>query len=230
MTREEFFDYFRKGDHPTEAQFIELLNNLVFSLPSTENLPIASADNLGQSYEIQGNIYKSEIVSEGIYNWNNKTASSGGVTPSYSDLLNKPFINNVQLVGKRSLSDIGAFPDFKNLKLISKPIDDSFILPIGNLKNELNFAYATDIAKFISQYMSTVGTVKQSLTIEGSQDGYNLSFNTIESFYLGTSSLYLNGQRMIPGIDYDEVDEKTFQFKDEPPTPEDRLFFEAIKK
>lgn len=40
--------------------------------------------------------------------WVNGTASGGGGTSDYTDLTNKPKINNVTLAGNKSLSDIGA--------------------------------------------------------------------------------------------------------------------------
>lgn len=39
--------------------------------------------------------------------WVNGTASGGGGTSDYTDLANKPKINNVTLAGNKSLSDLG---------------------------------------------------------------------------------------------------------------------------
>lgn len=39
--------------------------------------------------------------------WVNGTASGGGGTSDYTDLTNKPKINNVTLAGNKSLSDLG---------------------------------------------------------------------------------------------------------------------------
>lgn len=229
MTREEFFDYFRTGDQPTEAQFIELMKSIVFSLASTDNLPTASADNLGQSYEIQGNVYKSELVSEGVYGWINKTASTSGGTTNYNDLGNKPVLNNVQLAGSKTLKQVGIMPDFKGLSVIGTP-DAEMIFPVGFTNNDYGFIYITDMAKFIAQYMSTVGSTPVQLTVDGAQDGNNKTYTSTDKFYLNTTSVYINGLKMILGVDYEETDDTTITFIEYAPVSEDRIEYLAIKK
>ncbi len=227
--REYFYERFETGDIPTQEEWVEFFLSIPFLINDVSQLPTANESRNGQVYQKFGaEAYRCEKVNDD-WLWVKKTPGTTGGTNNYGDLESKPVFNKVIITGSKSYADYGIMPDFNNLK-VTGDITEDMIIAIGNLKNEKWFGHISDFAKFIAKYIQSVGTVKQPFTIEGQQDGSNLQFTTVEKYYLTTSSLYLNGQRMIPGIDYDEVDDITFQFKEEPPTAEDRLFFEAIKK
>lgn len=227
--REYFYDRFETGDIPTQEEWVDFFLSIPFLINDVSQLPEANESRNGQVYQKFGaEAYRCEKVND-LWVWVKKSPVANGETNNYGDLEGKPVFNKITITGTKSFADYGIMPDFNNLK-VAGSITEDMVIAIGTLKNEKWFSHISDIAKFIAKYIQSVGTVKQSFIIEGPQDGSNLKFNTTEKYYLTTSSLYLNGQRMIPGIDYDEVDDSTFQFKEEAPTAEDRLFFEAIKK
>lgn len=227
--RDYFYDRFETGDIPTQEEWIEFFLSIPFLINDISELPEANETRSGQVYQKFGaEAYRCELV-DGVWQWVKKTTASSGQSNNYGDLQNKPYLNKVMITGTKTHADYGIMPDFNNLK-VSGDVTEDMVIVIGNLKNEKWFSHITDVARFIARYIESVGAVKQPLTIVGTQDGSNLKYSTTESYYLTTSSLYLNGQRMIPGIDYEEVDEMSFQFKLEAPVAEDRLFFEAIKK
>jgi len=226
--REYFYDRFETGDIPTQEEYMELFLSIPFLINDISQLPEAHQTRAGQVYQLFGaEAYRCELVND-TWQWIKKSSASIGGTNNYGDLQNKPYLNKVMITGSKNLSDYGIMPDFNNLKVIGD-ITDEKIVVIGNLKNEKWFCHISDLAKFVANYLGTVGAVKQPLIIQGTQDGSNLTFTTAEKYYLTTSSLYLNGQRMITGIDYNEVDESTFEFREVAPNAEDRMFFEAIK-
>lgn len=62
---------------PTESQFAELIDSCVGKLDSTNELPVASADNAGHSYLIGDTVYTCELVG-GSYQWIAKQIGGGG--------------------------------------------------------------------------------------------------------------------------------------------------------
>jgi hypothetical protein len=225
--REYFYDRFETGDIPTQEEYMELFLSIPFLINDISELPEAHETRAGQVYQLLGaEAYRCELIND-TWQWVKKTTGSSGGTNNYGDLQNKPSLNKVMITGAKTHADYGIMPDFNNLKVTGNITDDKIII-IGNLKNEKWFCHISDLAKFVAKYLGTVGAVKQPLIIQGTQDGSNLTFTTAEKYYLTTSSLYLNGQRMIPGIDYNEVDENTFEFREVAPNAEDRMFFEAI--
>lgn len=63
--------------------------------------------------------------------------------------------------------------------------------------------------------------------IIGIKDGVNTNFNTSQDFKTGTTRVYLNGQRLTPGAEYDYVEASTNQISlFYSPMPSDRLIIE----
>ena len=105
-TKEEIKSNFQAGDVPTEEDFAQLIDSSVITLDSNENLPIPSADNLGQEYSINGNIWKC-VLNDSVYSWQNQTAANNPNT-NYLNMSNKPRIEGHVLSGNVSLNDINA--------------------------------------------------------------------------------------------------------------------------
>jgi hypothetical protein len=53
---------------------------------------------------------------------------------------------------------------------------------------------------------STNLIIDYDYNIVGARDGMNTNFNTTLTFKLGTTRVYLNGQRLTPGVEYDYVE------------------------
>ncbi len=83
-------------------------------------------------------------------------ASGGQGTSDYIDLVNKPSINNVELIGQKSLEDLGINMDSKQDALVSgtniKTINNQSILGEGNLdiggdiEGDKNYVFKQNVA------------------------------------------------------------------------------------
>lgn len=63
--------------------------------------------------------------------------------------------------------------------------------------------------------------------IVGAKDGSNTNFSTTSNFITGTTRVYLNGQRLTPGAEYDYVELSSSQISlFYSPVPSDRLIIE----
>ena len=69
---------------------------------------------------------------------------------------------------------------------------------------------------------------RKVLELEGEQDGSNVTFTVVGGYKTGTSVLYLNGQLMAAGRDYDETDTQTITMLTYIPEAEDVMVFMAI--
>jgi hypothetical protein len=65
------------------------------------------------------------------------------------------------------------------------------------------------------------------LTVRGVQDGENRDYSVLGDYIFGTSMLFLNGQRLTPGLDYKETN-GGFTMISYVPEELDQLLFEAV--
>lgn len=68
----------------------------------------------------------------------------------------------------------------------------------------------------------------RTMEISGQQNGKNDIFYTEQSFVLGSSALYLNGQLLTIGKDYEELDQNSFCFLLVPPSESDIMIYKAL--
>lgn len=68
------------------------------------------------------------------------------------------------------------------------------------------------------------------IELEGEQDGENLTFSTAKPFVAGTSHLFLNGQRLVSGVDYSENSGRAITLVSRAPEASDSLVLIAVKK
>lgn len=68
------------------------------------------------------------------------------------------------------------------------------------------------------------------IELEGEQDGENLVFTPTNLFVAGTSHLFLNGQRLVSGVDYSENGGRSITLLNNAPEASDNLTFIAVKK
>lgn len=89
----------------TDTQMKNLVDSSLGVLDSVENLPTASASNLGDEYKIGNSFYKCMLVS-GAYVW----VVTDNATPvtDYQDLTNKPRLEGVTLTKTTTLDQVGA--------------------------------------------------------------------------------------------------------------------------
>ena len=93
---------------------------------------------------------------------------------------------------------------------------------IGNLSD--NIAVRTVSANAIEK---SVVSQYEILDITGAIDGENAEYTVSKAYFAGTSSLFLNGQRLVLGADYVEVP-SGFVFTTYTPIVTDRLNFMAV--
>lgn len=231
-TREDFYVRFETGKIPTQEQYAELFDNIIFGLDSESELPVATEMREKHRYFIPNVGIKECKKVDDVWSWVLVTPDgSGEGTTNYLELINKPLINGTVVSGYLSSDALGVMPSFKALKLIQE-LSDDIVVCVGRLDGQPCYMYITDLARWMGRYMEHTAIVKEELTISGVQDGENKDFTVSDEYYTGTSELYLNGQRLYLGRDYIEVN-KGFQIiGEEYDAPEsiDRLYFEAIKK
>ena len=114
--------YFETGDYPTEAQFKSVQDSCLGVLDDVGDLPVPSADFLGNEYKI-GNVYYKCVLDSGNYIWQ----QTGTVVPSndYPDITNKPKINGHTLGQNNTLAEIGAAPSDIPTLSAKTPVDDT---------------------------------------------------------------------------------------------------------
>ena len=77
-------------------------------------------------------------------------------------------------------------------------------------------------------YDSAVSKQKRILSLSGDQNGNNVDYTIKDGFVLGTSDLYLNGQRLVRGADYVENTSYSITFLTQIPVSTDRMVFVAV--
>ena len=68
------------------------------------------------------------------------------------------------------------------------------------------------------------------LAVSGEQDGSNTTFKIESDYISGTSMLFLNGQRLAPGIDYMEIPYGFTIISEYIPEKDDIILFQAVPK
>jgi len=222
MNKQDIKGHFRSGDVPTEAQFAEWIERCVIWIDDISELPDACAALSGTCYLVCGSAMARCERSEGGWEWVMK--GSGGGTTSYPELTNKPRINGTTLSGNKSLSDIGAMPDFSELRTHTV-LNDETLMVVGQGND--SFRTTLGVLKSYLAITPAVGGCRLPIGFRGEQDGANLDFETVHPFVPGTSALYLNGQRLHHGYDYTEVGSASFRME-KPPEANDRILFEAV--
>lgn len=230
--REYFYDRFETGKIPTQEQYADLFDSIIFHLDSESDLLPPNETREGQRYFIPNVGVKECKLIDDVWSWVLVSPIGGGDgTSNYLYLLNKPKVNGSVLSGNLSSENLGLMPNFKGLKLIPD-LNDEVVVCVGTLEGDPCYMYITDLAKWLSRYIGHTATIKEELVISGTQDGNNLDFTVSGDYYAGTSELYLNGQFMYLNRDYAEKDGGFVFIIDnyEAPVSTDRLLFKAIKK
>ena len=123
--------------------------------------------------------------------------------------------------------------DLSNLKQISYMGDNASVL-VFTPDNRLCRVSVADMAAYTGTKNAAVSQEKnmrsQRTTIEltGAQNGSNLVFTTETGYTLGTSALYLNGNRLYADLDYREDNYNQITFRTYIPVATDIILFEAI--
>lgn len=74
----------------------------------------------------------------------------------------------------------------------------------------------------------TIKSQRDTIQVTTVADGIITRFSVQDYYTLGTSAVYLNGNRLYAGRDYVEVNSRTFEFIGRIPTAYDNILFEAI--
>lgn len=153
--------YFTNGSIPDETKYASAIRSCMGVLSAASDLPAASADNVGDEYKIGNAFYKCELVS-GAYTW--VLASTATPSDSYTDLTDKPTVNNVVLSGNKSPQDLGCMPvDLSSLTMLAS-LNDTDIIPV--IRN--NVLYKTTVATLRKPRMVEVTIQTTDWTQSGS--------------------------------------------------------------
>lgn len=125
--------------------------------------------------------------------------------------------------------------DLSNLDLITYMGGSASILVLTS-DNRLCRVSMKDLASYTgivnatanSSQESSLKTQRKTLPLTGDQNGSNLVFACTSGYTLGTSALYLNGNRLYAGTDYKEDNSHQITFLTYIPEAADIILFEAI--
>ena len=125
--------------------------------------------------------------------------------------------------------------DLSNLDLITYMGGSASILVLTS-DNRLCRLSTKDLASYTgivnatanSSQESSLKTQRKTLPLTGDQNGSNLVFACTSGYTLGTSALYLNGNRLYAGTDYKEDNSHQITFLTYIPEAADIILFEAI--
>ena len=99
---------------------------------------------------------------------------------------------------------------------------------IGNVPKDKTLYSQIEAISLIANEAYRMSRPKSFINVYGIQDEKNKTFNTAEPFVLGSSRIYILKDAFFRGVDYNELDESTFEFISYAPSEKDFIMFEAI--
>lgn len=154
-------------------------------------------------------------------------------TKDYVDAMETEAVAAAQAAAREALAG-KLDKDLSNLEAVDAFSGDSYlpiVTPSGVYKVKIvNVAAYTETQSLATQNAANtaIASERKTLAITGEQDGHNIVFGVTGGYKTGTSTLYLNGQLMAEGRDYEETDTQTFTMLTYIPEEEDVLLFRAI--
>lgn len=124
--------------------------------------------------------------------------------------------------------------DLSNLEVVTHMGDGAYIpvmTPSGMVKvsTENLVAYIGVKSKVENSSVEmTIKSQREPIAVTTMADGNTTRFSVQDYYTLGTSAVYLNGNRLYAGRDYVEVNSRTFEFIGWKPNAENNILFEAI--
>ena len=153
---------------------------------------------------------------------------------AYADAMENAAVAAAQAAAREALAG-KLDKDLSNLDLIAYMGDDASVLvvtPDNRLcrVSTANLAAYTGIANATasSSQEASLKTQRKTIALAGDQDGHNIVFTCTTGYTIGTSALYLNGNRLYPGTDYREDNSHQITFRTYIPLADDTILFEAI--
>ncbi len=124
--------------------------------------------------------------------------------------------------------------DLANLNAVTYMGDGAYI-PIMTQSGMVKVS-TEDLAAYIgvksrvenSSIETTIKSQRQTIAVSTTPDGSTTTFSLSSPYTLGTSAVYLNGNRLYAGRDYTEVNSYTIEFIGWTPATNDTILFEAI--
>lgn len=123
-------------------------------------------------------------------------------------------------VSKLKLSEMDGYKSF------TAAVADSIDEAVGNYQKAMSAKIAA-----IEEQLKVLTTAERTvITLSGDKNGKNVEFTTDEKFASGTSRLYINGIRYVPGTDYLEVEGGKVILLTHVPASSDVMVFVAVKE
>lgn len=120
--------------------------------------------------------------------------------------------------------------DVKEIKNLSENDYITIVTADGLRKVKLS-ALTSNVALTMEtkdSYDSAVAKQKRILSLAGDKNGNNVDYTINDGYVLGTSDLYLNGQRLVRGTDYMENTSYSITMLTQIPISTDRMVFVAV--
>lgn len=154
-------------------------------------------------------------------------------TKAYADAAKTAAVAAAQAAAQAELNN-KMDKNLGNIEAVTTVGDDGYIPVVSGGKvvkiTTSSLAAYTDVKIKVegSTAEQSMKQQRKTLTLTGTQDGRNLVFACTEGFTLGTSALFLNGNRLYQGVDYKEDTSYQITFKTFIPEAEDVILFEGI--
>lgn len=223
----------------TGQEILDAINALIAAHNEGEETGVVSYNALADKPQINGVELKGNkntaallVAMAGCTDYDNIMATLA--TKKYSDDGDTTLVEAAAAAAQAVL-DNKLDKDLSNIDLITYMGDNASILVITP-DNRLCRVSTKDLASYTgivnatanSSQESSVKTQRKTLPLTGDQNGSNLVFTCTSGYTLGTSALYLNGNRLYAGTDYREDNSHQITFLTYIPEAADIILFEAI--
>ena len=161
------------------------------------------------------------------------TYNEAWATKTYVNAVKTDAVAAAQTAANAALAD-KLDKNLSNLEAVNHMGDGSYIpvmTPSGMVKvSTENLVAYIGIKSRVenSSIETTIKSQREPIAVTTVADGNTTRFSVQDYYTLGTSAVYLNGNRLYAGRDYVEVNSRTFEFIGWKPTSDDNILFEAI--
>lgn len=221
----------------TGQQIIDTINALIAALNSGQGQTISYNDLADKpvlnGVEVVGTLTTAALqikfADTSDFNiWENTLA-----TKAYADEIGNNAVEAAENAAQAAL-DGKLDKDLSNIEFVDTfsgeatiPILTQSGLKKTNLINVATYT-VTQSQAINSSYDQSVDKFRKLLPLVGVQNGRNVEFSVTGGYKTGTSCLYLNGQLLASGRDYDETDTQTITFLTYVPEANDVILLKAI--
>lgn len=222
----------------TFREIMDAINALIAVHNDGEEIGVVSYNSLADLPQINGVELKGNkntaallVALAGCTDYNTIMATLA--TKAYSDAGDNALIN-ASAAAAQAVLDSKLDKDLGNIDAATSVGDDAFIAVVSGGKvvkiTTAALAAYTEIKNKVesSSYEAAAKTQRKTIALEEEPDGRTITFTATTAFQMGSSALYLNGNRQYLDEHYKEESSTQITFKSYVPDEEDNILFEAI--